>query len=396
MKSYQLFTNEIDDLDLAVAELRKQYDLLEFTSNTGGILYCGSEVDSNELCQKLWTEFHLPFIGTTCIGQFTNHGYSEASICLNLFTGEDISFSGGLSGDLTSENMAEEVKEAYHNLKERMDKPETAIVLYIPWVDGVVYDDILNALTEASGGIPIFGGVCSDEWEFDNTYAMCSMGSFTNRAAMLLVGGNFNPIFYTTHSINSSANVNTVTVTKASGATVYEIDGKPANEYFKSIGLHFEYKNIFVDSLANPMKFTYTTPEGDHLSILRNLYQADHETGSITFAGGVPENAQMSLALTSMITIRSSIKEACVKIFEELIQDSEREYSCILVSSCTGRYCLSVANKDTECGALKSILDDKILVSGGYMNGEFCPVMGNKTGKYYNLLNNETFTIMVF
>ena len=395
MRSYQLFTDEIDDLDLAVSELRKQYDLCDFSPNTGGILYCGSEVDTHALCKKLWNEFHLPFIGTTCIGQFTGNGYAEASICLNLFTGEDISFSGGLSGDLTSENMAEEIKEAYRSLKESMNRPESTIVLYIPWVEGVVYDDILDALSEVSGDIPIFGGICSDEWEFGNTHAMCSMGSFTNRAAMLLVGGNFKPKFATSHATITSAD-STVTVTKASGATVYELDGEPAIDYLKSIGLEFKQKNIFSDCLASPMIFSYTTESGDHLKILRNLFLADFESGAVTFAGRVPEGSKMTLALTSLRTIQNSIHDASVKLFSEISKDTDYNYTGILVASCTGRYCLSVANKNTECSALMTGVDNGLILSGGYMNGEFCPIKGEETGKYYNLLNNETFTLMAF
>lgn len=298
MRSYQAFSDEIDDLDLAVEQLAKQIESFDLSENTGGILYCGSEVDSSKLCEKLWNRFHLPFIGTTCLGQFTSDGYREASICLNLFTGEDICFSGGLSGDLTSENMAEEIKEAYRALKMRMDKPEKAIVLYIPWIPGVVYDDILDALTEASDGIPIFGGICSDEWEFDNCYAMCSVGSFQNRAAMLLVGGNFNPKFVTSYSINWSSE-NAVTVTKAEGATVYEIEGQSAMDYFASIGLMLPEGNVFSDCLASPMIFTYTSKNGQEISIVRNLFLANTEEGSVTFAGRVFQGSAMTMAFTS-------------------------------------------------------------------------------------------------
>lgn len=72
------------------------------------------------------------------------------------------------------------------------------------------------------------------------------------------------------------------------------------------------------------------------------------------------------------------------------------KYSGILVSSCTGRYCLTVADKNLECSSLKNAVEDGLIVAGGYLNGEFCPTKGEKTGKNYNLLNNETFTLMAF
>ncbi len=395
MRSYQAFTNEIDNLDLAVEQLAKQIETFDLSPKTGGVIYCGSEVDTEELCKKLSARIDLPFIGTTCLGQFTSNGYAEASICLNLFTGEDICFSGGMSGDLTSENMAEEIKDAYRNLKEKMNRQEVVIILYIPWYPGVVYDDILDALSEVSGGIPIFGGICSDEWEFDNCHAMCAKGSFSNRAAILLVGGNFNPKFVTSYSINWSSE-NAVTVTKASGTTVYEIDGQPAADYFRSVGLEFLRDNVFSDCLASPMIFTYTTPEGNKYSIVRNLFMVDKEDGSVTFAGRVLEGSQMTMALTSRITIKQSINEPFEKLYAEMIKDPEYEHSGVIVSSCTGRYCLTVADKNTECSSMQKAVDNGLIVAGGYLNGEFCPIKDEKTGKFITLLNNETFTSMGF
>lgn len=395
MRSYQAFTDEIDNLDLAVEELAKQVETFDLTERTGCILYCGSEVDTSELCKKLWNKFHLPFIGTTCLGQFTSNGFREASICLNLFTGEDICFSGGMSGDLTSENMAEEIKEVYRALKAHMNRPEVVIILYIPWYPGVVYDDVLDALSDVSDGVPIFGGICSDEWEFNKCQALFSGGTFTNRAAMLLVGGNFVPSFKTSYSINWSSE-DAVKVTKASGATVYEIDGQPALNYFTSVGLVFTNDNVFSDCLASPMIFKYTDADGQEFSIVRNLFTANAEDGSVTFAGRVIEGSQMTMALTSRITIEKSINEPFEQLYAQMKKNSDYVHSGVMVSSCTGRYCLTVADKNIECASLMKAVDNGLIVAGGYLNGEFCPIKNEETGKYTTLLNNETFTLMGF
>ena len=395
MRSYQAFSDEVDNLDLAVEQLAAQIETFDLSPNTGGILYCGSELDTSLLCSKLWNKFHLPFIGTTCTGQFTNNGYREASICLNLFTGDDICFSGGMSGVLTNENMAEELKEAYRTLKSKMSRDEITIVLYIPWLPGVIYDDILDALSEVSEGAPIFGGVCSDEWQMDNCHAMYSGGSFTNRAAMLLVGGNFNPKYIASYSINWSSE-NTVTVTKASGATVYEFDNQPALDYLASVGLVYDHSNIFIDCLASPMVFRYTTPEGNSFSTLRNLYSINFENKSVTFAGRVKQNSQMTMVLTSMLTIKQSINDSVKKLFSKMDTSGDYKYTGILVSSCTGRYCLTVADKNTENSSLLPAVERGLMVAGGYLNGEFCPVKDPETGRYTTLLNNETFTLMAF
>lgn len=393
MKSYQAFSDEIDNLELAVEQIAKQVENFNLSPNTGGVLYCGSEVNTSALCKILWERLKFPFIGTTCLGQFTNDGYHEASICLNLFTGEDISFSGGMTGELTSENMIEEIKEAYANLKNKMKRPEVSMLLYIPWYPGVVYDEILDALTEASGGIPIFGGICSDEWTFDNCYALCHHGAFKNRAAILMVGGDFNPQFVTSFSINWTSE-NSVNITKASGTTVYEIEGQPASEYFNSIGLHFLHENVFSDCLSSPMILKYTDSEGKEQTVIRNLFTVNNEDGSVTFAGRVLEGSKMNLALTSRIAINQTIDKPVDEILD--VTETEYEPSGVLVSSCTGRYCLTVADKNIECSALHRAVERGLIVGGGYLNGEFCPIKDESTGKYTTVLNNETFTLMKF
>lgn len=77
-------------------------------------------------------------------------------------------------------------------------------------------------------------------------------------------------------------------------------------------------------------------------------------------------------------------------------KDPGYKHTGILVSSCTGRYCLTVANKNTECASLTKAVEDGLIVTGGYLNGEFCPIIDEQTGKYTTLLNNETFTLMAF
>lgn len=132
------------------------------------------------------------------------------------------------------------------------------------------------------------------------------------------------------------------------------------------------------------------------MSIVRNLFITNKKDGSVTFAGRVLQGSKMTLALTSRITIKQSINEPFEVLTEEMAKDSEYKHSGVLVSSCTGRYCLIVADKNTECASLNKAVEDGLIVAGGYLNGEFCPIKNEKTGKYTTLLNNETFTLMGF
>ena len=53
MRSLQAFTKEVDDIALAVSQLREGIDTSLLMSNTCGIVFCGFEPDMEELVQKL-------------------------------------------------------------------------------------------------------------------------------------------------------------------------------------------------------------------------------------------------------------------------------------------------------------------------------------------------------
>ena len=74
--------------------------------------------------------------------------------------------------------------------------------------------------------------------------------------------------------------------------------------------------------------------------------------------------------------------------------DEDYRYSSIFCSSCAARYCLLVADKDAEGRAYEGRLPEGVNVQGVYIYGEFCPAHGKHRGGLYNVLSNETFTIL--
>ena len=100
MRSLQAFTKEVDDIALAVSQLRDGIDTSLLMSNTCGIVFCGFEPDMEELVQKLKEVFDFPFFGCTGIGVLSTEGYSQSSISLLVLTADDVSFSIGMTRDI--------------------------------------------------------------------------------------------------------------------------------------------------------------------------------------------------------------------------------------------------------------------------------------------------------
>ena len=92
MRSLQAFTNEVDDIDLAVSELSAGIDTSLFMKNTCGIIFCGFEPDMDALVTALHQTFDFPFLGCTGVGILSTQGYSQSSISLLVLTAGEQDF----------------------------------------------------------------------------------------------------------------------------------------------------------------------------------------------------------------------------------------------------------------------------------------------------------------
>ena len=393
MRSFQAFTREVDDIDIAVSELKAGIDPSLFMKNTCGIVFCGFEPDMGMLVEALNKAFDFPFFGCTGIGVLSTNGYSQSSISLLVLTADDVEFSIGMTEEINSMNDIHLFADTYHECSRRLSTDEKLIFTYVPWLNDIMFDDIVGTIDRESGHVPVYGGIASDGWTFDSTYVFTNEGATQNRGVMMVLGGNINPIFTIEHSTTLTTNLHKV-VTKAEGTTVYEVDGKPVTDFVSEMGLITDKTSVILDFLGTPFLATQKTDDGDEIDTLRCLGVIDHEKQACGYIGRIDEGSELNMVLISKEDIENSVKAAFDKIFETINKAENYEYSSIFCSSCAARYCLLVADKNAEGRAYEGRLPEKINVQGVYIYGEFCPAKGKYTGGLYNVLSNETFTIL--
>lgn len=393
MRSFQAFTREVDDIDIAVSELKAGIDPSLFMKNTCGIVFCGFEPDMEMLVEALNKAFDFPFFGCTGIGVLSTNGYSQSSISLLVLTADDVEFSIGMTEEINSMNDIHLFADTYHECSRRLSTDEKLIFTYVPWLNDIMFDDIVGTIDRESGHVPVYGGIASDGWTFDSTYVFTNEGATQNRGVMMVLGGNINPIFTIEHSTTLTTNLHKV-VTKAEGTIVYEVDGKPVTDFVSEMGLITDKTSVILDFLGTPFLATQKTDDGDEIDTLRCLGVIDHEKQACGYIGRIDEGSELNMVLISKEDIENSVKAAFDKIFETINKAENYEYSSIFCSSCAARYCLLVADKNAEGRAYEGRLPEKINVQGVYIYGEFCPAKGKYTGGLYNVLSNETFTIL--
>ena len=130
MFSCTAITKEIDEIDIAIRELREQIPFDKLQSNTAGILYYYYDVDYEELSQKVKEEFDFPIIGVSALGMFEKTGYEEYVIELLVLSGDDVYFSAGITGALTGDNMENEIAKTYEKMTAALPSKEKLIFSY--------------------------------------------------------------------------------------------------------------------------------------------------------------------------------------------------------------------------------------------------------------------------
>ena len=183
-------------------------------------------------------------------------------------------------------------------------------------------------------------------------------------------------------------------MTKAKGTVVYELDGKPITDFIREMGLITEKTSVILDYLGTPFMATQKTADGDEIDTLRCLGVIDHEKKACGYIGMIEEGSELNMVLISKEDIERSVKAAFDDILDKINHSDDYSYSTIFCSSCSARYCLIVADKNAEGRAYEGRLPEGVNVQGCYLYGEFCPAQGKHSGKLYNALSNETFTIL--
>lgn len=395
MKSLQAFTYEMDDLDEAVNELKSQIDLSKLLKNTCAIINCSYEIDVAKLREKLVQAFDFPFIGCTGIGILSSEGFSQGSISMLVMTADDCTFEIGMTDEINDNNDLKVIGEKYNELTGEFNGRPNMIFAYAPWWENIVSDYVVRILDEVSEGVPVFGGIASDDWSFNKNYVFSNENFSDTAVVMMLVYGNIKPVFTIEHSTTGLTNSHKI-VTRSEDTKVYSLNDETATEYLAGVGITNPKENVMLDYLATPFISTITTEDNDEIDVLRALVSINHEENSCSFIGSVEEGSELNMVLISKKDIEGSVKKAFDDIFEMINKEKDYKYSVILCSSCGARYTLIVADKNTEGKAYVDRLPDGINIQGFYSFGEYCPAKGKKYGKLYNILSNETLAIVAF
>lgn len=229
--------------------------------------------------------------------------------------------------------------------------------------------------------IPITGGLAGDGTRFESTLVGLNEEPTQGRILALAFYGNHIQIGH-----GSMGGWETFgperTITRANHNQLFEIDGKSALELYKT------YLGKYADDLPGsallfPLSLR-TSNDGE--TVVRTILSIDNDTGSMIFAGDVPEGSRIRFMKANFDRLIDAATEAAN---ETLVQINKHQPQLALLISCVGRKVILNTRVDEEVEAVDEAFDGKTLLAGFYSYGELSPI--NPLSKCE--LHNQTMTI---
>lgn len=239
---------------------------------------------------------------------------------------------------------------------------------------------LTKGMQEALPNVLITGGLCGDDARFEKTLASYNEAP---KEGEIVVIGFYGETFEASFSIYGGWTPfgPERLITKSDGNILYEIDGKPALDLYKTY-LGDKAKDLPGSALIYPLNVR--SKENDQ-SFVRTILNIDEEKNAMILAGDVPEQSKVQLMMTNMDSIASASETAALRAME----GRNNPPQLALLISCIGRKLVLDQRIEEEVEEVMSVIGDDVVISGMYSYGEIAPFYGERSCK----LHNQTMTI---
>jgi hypothetical protein len=347
-----------------------------------GLLFAAIEFDHQVLLDEINRAFPgLELIGCTTDGEISSElGFREDSATLILFVSDTVDITAGVGREL-SKDLTGACRSAVESACAKTGKPPR-LCLSTPeglTAEGHLVTDTLQQIVGPE--IPIFGALAGDQWRLKQTFQFCGGEVLSDAIPVLIFSGDFRFSYGVSFGWHEVGEVGRVT--RAAGATVHEIDGAPAIEFYrKYLGPGAK------PSVELPLAIL---DERDGIEYLRASWgNIDETTGSVDMLASVPEGARVRLTIAD----RDAILTGCAQslaIAKSNLPDGAQPVAALFFS-CMARKLLLGTRTEEELQLIRGSLGETVPICGFYGYGEISPHFGDSSGTKFH---NESFVSLL-
>ena len=381
IQTFVAFTEEIDDVESAVAEVLSQFDVTALKRNTVGILACHYEFIHSGVVKALCDALPFPVTGTITTAQAVEGKSSILALTLTVMTSDDIVFQPVLSQPLTGggDNAKAMIAAAYTDAVAAQGQRPAIAFVYAPFMIENSGDDYVAILSEVSGNVPFFGTVAVDDTlDFRDCFTIYEGVHYHDRMALVLFYGDLHPKFRIATISSDKIFPNKALITSSDGHILKGVNDRPVSEFFKNLGLVQASETGYAMS-SLPFMLDYNDGSPPVSRVFVNL----NEKQEAVCAGAMPVGATLQLGAFDkedvLLTSRAALKEALDQV--------DNTASFILIYSCVARNMSLGGDILAELDAIKEDIGTKIPFMMAYSGGEICPTEAENavaTNRFHN------------
>ncbi|MDR1193381.1 MAG: FIST C-terminal domain-containing protein [Peptococcaceae bacterium] len=381
IKMRTAFTEEIDDVDIAVSDILSQLDLNSpLPRNVIGIVHCYNEFLESGVLSRLSQALPFELVGCTTTSESVPGLISQLALTLTVLASDDVRFVTGVSEPIT-DDASGPVKELYDRLFAGLPEKPALLIPFVPFLFNVGGDEFVEALDQASGGLPAFGTLAiSGETDLSGIYTLSGGEGYPASLVLLALLGDVKPAFFSASVTEENILKSKAVVTGVERNLLRTINNIPAVDYFKSIGILSD----------NQMAGLHTMPVVVYLEdgsrLIRAIINAA-EDGSAILCGAVPLNTTIALSTIGAENVMSSTDE----VVRAAVAEGDKG---ILIYSCVARSWALGMKWQVEHETARARIGDSAPYALSYSGGEIFPEH-LADGRIVNHLQNDSIIICV-
>ncbi|MDR3255392.1 MAG: FIST C-terminal domain-containing protein [Synergistaceae bacterium] len=386
LKMLSAATDEIDDVEAAIAELLGQLDLEhDLLKNSIGIVSCHSEFIDSGVVRALCSALPFSTVGCTTLASTTRGSYGFEILSVAVLTSDDVAFSAVLSQPITSGNVEGRLTDAYGRACSALGGKPTFALAYLPLMTEIGASPVYRCLARLCGNTPLFGTFsCENTMRFLKNRVLWNGECFKDASALVLMSGNVNPRFFTAAIPKKMVQKQRAVITESDGCVIKKINDLTAVDYLVAKNL-IDYSDFEAQGIVAPFLTDYHDGTG---LVARTLYSFTSDGGAVC-GSEIPAGATIAIASLDYSGVIETAKEVTL----DLLRVEEK--SGILMYSSIARNLVLGINPDDEMTSVLDLLGDDTPYAFCYSGGAICPVKTGDGG-YLNHYHDFTFTACAF
>ncbi len=337
------------------------------------------QLESTSIYEEVKTLFpggHIVFGSTS--GEISGANVYDGSIVLMAIDFEKSKF------EIAHENVRHyknNFEKLGHELVKKLPQDRLKHILVISEGSSVNGSTLIKGMQSATRpDVGISGGLCGDDSRFEKTLA--SYNEAPQEGEVIAIGLYGDSLEITCANFGGwTAFGPKRTVTKSIGNVLYELDGKPALNLYKTY-LGEKAKELPQAALLYPLN---VREPGSEKAIVRTILNIDENENTMILAGDVPLGSSVELMMSTVDDIAEGASTAATYG----MRNRRFEPELALLVSCVGRKLVMDQRTEEEVEEVIDVIGKEAKVIGFYSYGEIAPFSGGSECK----LHNQTMTL---